>query len=78
MLELVGLLAAFIVIFALRFKGFDFALTIFIASGIVGLTAEKPYTIFIDVTLETIRDMRTWELCAAVAFITILGFVSHR
>ena len=74
MLELVGLLVAFIIIFVLRFRGFDFASSIFIASSIVGLTSGKPLSIFVDVTLETMRDVRTWELCAAVAFITILSY----
>jgi len=74
MLELVGLLAAFVVIFALRFKGFDFAATILIAAAIIGLTSGKGLGIFVDVTAETVKDPTTWELCAAVAFITVLGY----
>lgn len=74
MLELVGLLAAFVIIFALRFKGFNFAATILIAAVIIGLTSGKGLGIFVDVTGETVKDPTTWELCAAVAFITVLGY----
>ena len=74
MLELVGLLLAFVVIFALRFRNFDFAGSILIAAGIIGLTSGKPLTIFVNVLYETLADKTTWELCAAVGFITIFGY----
>lgn len=74
MLELVGLLVAFAVIFILRFRNFDFAGSILIAAGIIGLTSGKPLTIFVDVLVETVKDKQTWELCAAVGFITIFGY----
>jgi len=74
MIELLGLLAAFVVIFVLRFRNFDFAGSILIAAGIIGLTSGKPLTIFVDVLLETVKDKTTWELCAAVGFITVFGY----
>jgi len=74
MIELIGLIVAFIVIFFLRFRNFDFAASILIAAGIIGVTSGKPLTIFVDVFLETARDKATWELCAAVGFITVFGY----
>ena len=74
MLELVGLLVAFVAIFALRFRNFDFAASILIAATIIGLTAGKGPGIFVEVTSNTVMDPTTWELCAAVAFITVLGY----
>jgi integral membrane protein (TIGR00529 family) len=75
MIELIGLIVAFIVIFLLRFKNFDFAATILIAAGIIGITSGKSLTIFSDVFYVTVRDKSTWELCAAVGFITVFGYV---
>jgi integral membrane protein (TIGR00529 family) len=74
MIELLGLLLAFVVIFYLRFKEFDFAASIIIAAGIIGITSGKPLGIFIDALLETVGDKTTWELCAAVGFITVFGY----
>ena len=74
MIEQIGLLVAFFVIFLLRFRNFDFAASILIAAGIIGMTSGKPVTIFGDVFLETVRDKTTWELCAAVGLITIFGY----
>ena len=74
MIELIGLLLAFVVIFILRFRDFDFAGSILIAAGIIGITSGKPLIIFVDALMETVRDKTTWELCAAVGFITIFGY----
>jgi hypothetical protein len=74
MIELLGLLLAFIVIFYLRFKEFDFAASILIAAGIIGITSGKPLGIFVDALLDTVVDKTTWELCAAVGFITVFGY----
>ncbi len=74
MLELIGLLLAFVAIFILRFKNFDFAGSILIAAGIIGVTSGKPLTLFADVLLQTVGDRTTWELCAAVGFITVFGY----
>jgi integral membrane protein (TIGR00529 family) len=74
MIELIGLLVAFVVIFILRFRDFDFAGSILIAAGIIGVTSGKPLTIFVDALLETVKDKTTWELCAAVGFITVFGY----
>ena len=74
MLEIVGLLIAFAVIFILRFRNFDFAGSILIAASIIGVTSGKPLMIFINVLLMTVSDKTTWELCAAVGFITVFGY----
>jgi uncharacterized protein len=74
MIEIIGLLLAFIVIFILRFRDFDFAASILIAAGIIGVTSGKPLTLFIDALWKTVSDKTTWELCAAVGFITVFGY----
>jgi integral membrane protein (TIGR00529 family) len=74
MIELLGLLAAFVLIFILRFRNFDFAGSILIAAAIIGVTSGKPLTIFVDALIETVGDKTTWELCAAVGFITVFGY----
>ena len=71
---MLGLLAAFVVIFILRFRNFDFAGSILIAATIIGVTSGKPLTIFGDALIETVVDKTTWELCAAVGFITVFGY----
>ncbi len=71
---MLGLLVAFVVIFILRFRNFDFAASILIAAGIIGVTSGKPLTIFVDALIETVVDKTTWELCAAVGFITVFGY----
>jgi len=75
MLELLGLLVAFFLIFILRFRGVDFALTILSACVIIGLTCGQPLTILTDSAMKTVLDPTTWDLVAAVAFITVLGYV---
>lgn len=74
MIELVGLFAAFLLLFILRFKGIDFAISIFTACLIIGLTSGKPLILFWDAGLKTVLDSATWDLCAAVALITVLGY----
>ncbi|MCJ7574572.1 hypothetical protein MUO93_09980, partial [Candidatus Bathyarchaeota archaeon] len=64
MIELIGIVIAFVVIFVLRFKAVDFALTILVASAIIGVTSGKPFTIFWDVLVKTTSDYATWDLCA--------------
>ena len=59
MIELLGLLMAFVVIFVLRFRNFDFAASILIAAGIIGATSEKPLTLFIDAFMKTVGDKTT-------------------
>jgi hypothetical protein len=74
MIELIGLFAAFLLLFIIRFRGVDFALSILSACIIIGLTSGKPLTLFIDVGYKTVFDNSTWDLCAAVALITVLGY----
>jgi integral membrane protein (TIGR00529 family) len=74
MIELIGIVIAFVIIFVLRFKAVDFALTILVASAIIGATSGKPFTIFWDVLVRTASDYATWDLCASVALITVLSY----
>jgi len=74
MIELIGIVIAFVIIFVLRFKAVDFALTILVASAIIGVTSGKPFTIFWDVLVRTTSDYATWDLCASVALITVLSY----
>jgi integral membrane protein (TIGR00529 family) len=74
MWEIVGLIVAFALIFALRFRGVDFSVGIFAASAVILLTSGKPLGIFSDVLVQTLRDYSNWELCAAVALITVLSY----
>ncbi len=74
-MELAGLIFAFALIFILRLKDFDHALTIILACLIIGLTSGKSLAIFPKVFLVTVMDLRTWEITAAVAMITLMGYV---
>lgn len=74
-MELAGLIFAFALIFILRLKDFDHALTIIIACLVIGLTAGKSLAIFPRVLLITATDLKTWEITAAVAMITLMGYV---
>jgi integral membrane protein (TIGR00529 family) len=74
MLEVVGLIVAFAVIFLLRARDVEFYASIAVAAVIIGLTSGKPFTIIFEVLLKTVSDPATWTLCAAVALITVLGY----
>ncbi len=71
---LLGLVAAFAAIFALRARRVDFALAILAASVIIGATSGKGLGVFWDVAVGTLTDPITLELAAAVALITVLGY----
>ncbi|MDI6726706.1 MAG: DUF401 family protein [Smithellaceae bacterium] len=73
-MELAGLAIAFTLIFVLRLRDFNYAATILIACLIIGLTSGKSLNIFPDVLRMTLTDTRTWDICAAVALITLLGY----
>ncbi|MBN1683092.1 DUF401 family protein [Candidatus Bathyarchaeota archaeon] len=74
MIETLGLLTAFIIIILLRIRGVDFSLSIFLACIIIGVSSGEPLTLFIDAISKTVLDSSTWELCTAVALITVLGY----
>lgn len=74
MIEVIGLIVAFLSIFMLRARKVGFATAIFIAAVIIGLTAGKPYIIFVDVLAQTLTDPTTWTLFAAVGLISVLGY----
>jgi integral membrane protein (TIGR00529 family) len=74
LLEIIGLLAAFIGIFVLRAKNVDFYIAITVAALIIGLTSGAPVRILFDVLIQTLSAYNTWNLVSAVALITVLGY----
>ncbi len=74
MLEIIGLLAAFIGIFVLRAKNVDFYIAITLAALIIGVTSGAPIRIMFDVLIHTLSAYNTWNLVSAVALITVLGY----
>ena len=74
MIEVIGLVAAFVIIFILRARGLEFYVSITLAAIIIGLTSGKPPTIIFEVLLNTLSGIDTWTLCAAVGLITVLGY----
>ena len=74
MLEIIGLLVAFIGIFVLRAKNIDFYIAITLAALIIGLTSGDPIRILFDVLIQTLSEYNTWNLVSAVALITVLGY----
>lgn len=74
MLDVLGLLAAFVVIFILRSRNVDFGVAITVAALLIGITSGKPLSSIPGVLVETALDPITWNLCAAVGLITVLGY----
>lgn len=74
MLEIIGLIVAFVGIFILRAKNIEFYVAITVAAIIIGLTSGAPLTIFFDVLIQTLSAYNTWNLVSAVALITVLGY----
>ena len=71
---MIGLIAAFAIIFILRTMDVEFYVSITVAAIIIGLTSGKPVTILFDVLLNTVSKPDTWTLCAAVGLISVLGY----
>jgi integral membrane protein (TIGR00529 family) len=74
LLEIIGLVVAFIGIFILRAKNVEFYVAITIAAIMIGLTSGAPLTIFFDVLIKTLSAYNTWNLVSAVAMISVLGY----
>ena len=74
MLEIIGLIVAFLMIFILRAKNIEFYIAITLAAIIIGLTSGAPLAIFTDVLIQTLSAYNTWNLVSAVALITVLGY----
>ncbi|MBN2336749.1 hypothetical protein JXL21_14425, partial [Candidatus Bathyarchaeota archaeon] len=74
MIEVVGLIAAFVLIFVLRARNVEFYASITVAALVIGLTSGRPATLLFEVLMDTVMDHTTWTLCAAVALITVLGY----
>lgn len=74
MLEIIGLIVAFIGIFVLRAKNIEFYVAISFASLVIGVTSGAPLIIFYNVLVTTLSAYNTWNLVSAVALITVLGY----
>ena len=74
MLDVLGLLAAFVVIFILRSRNVNFGVAITVAALLIGVTSRNPLSSIPSVLVETALDPITWNLCAAVGLITVLGY----
>lgn len=74
MIEVIGLLVAFIGIFVLRAREVEFYVAITLAALIIGGTSGKPITILFDVLITTLSAYNTWNLVSAVVLITVLGY----
>jgi hypothetical protein len=73
LIEFIGVLASFIVIFALALKKVNLGLVLLLASLILGVTSGLPLQGFMEVTRLTFTDYTTYELILSVGFISILG-----
>jgi integral membrane protein (TIGR00529 family) len=74
MIEVAGVIAAFVTIFILRARNIQFYVAITVAAIIIGLTSGGPPTMVFEVLLKTLTESSTWTLCIAVAFISVLGY----
>jgi integral membrane protein (TIGR00529 family) len=74
MIEVLGLIIAFVLIFVLRAKNVEFYASITVAAVIIGLTSGSPIRILFDVLTKTITETDTWTLSIAVALISVLGY----
>lgn len=74
MLEIIGLIVAFIGIFILRAKNVEFYVAITLAALIIGVTSGATLNVFFEVLVKTLSAYNTWNLVSAVAFITVLGY----
>jgi len=74
MIEVAGVIAAFVTIFILRARDIQFYAAITVAAIIIGLTSGGPPALVFEVLLETLTAPSTWTLCVAVALISVLGY----
>jgi len=75
MIQLIGVVAAFALIVALRLRNVDFSLSLLTGSMLIVATSPEPLGILVDSVTTTITDPSTWNLTVAVALITVLGYV---
>jgi integral membrane protein (TIGR00529 family) len=74
LLEIIGVLVALTGIFFLRAKKIEYYIAITLAALIVGITSDAPIRIIFDVLIQTLSSYNTWNLVAAVALITVMGY----
>ncbi len=74
MLQVIGVLAAFLIIVALRLRNVDFSVSMLAGSAVIALTSGGPVEVLFEAGSRTLTDPKTLNLCAAVALITVLGY----
>ena len=75
MIDVIGVILAFIVIVLLRLRNVSFPVSILVGSSVVVATAGMPLEFFIEAAAETILDPMTHNIVSAVGLITILGYM---
>ena len=73
MLDILGVLAAFAVIVALRLRNVDFSLSILTGALIIALTSVDPLAVLVEAGQKTLTDFDTVNLTVAVVLISVLG-----
>ena len=73
MIEFIGILLAFILIFLLTAKRVNLGPTLLLASLILGLTSGLNLRGFLEVARLTVTDYTTYELLFSIGLISILG-----
>jgi integral membrane protein (TIGR00529 family) len=74
MLPLIGAVLAFVLIVVLRLRNVDFSVSILAGSLIIAVTSIGPVDVLVQAGVETVTDPTTFNLCAAVSLITVLGY----
>ena len=75
MIDVIGVILAFIVIVLLRLRNVSFPVSILVGSSVVVATAGMPLEFFIEAAAETIFDPMTHNIVSAVGLITVLGYM---
>ena len=75
MIDVIGIILAFIVIVLLRLRNISFSISILIGSAVVVATAGMPIQFFIEAAVETAVDPMTHNIVSAVGLITVLGYM---
>ena len=74
MFAVLGVLFAFVAIIVLRLKDVDFTLALVAGSVITALSSGRFLETLVEGGTHTLIDPTTFDLCTAVALITLLGY----
>lgn len=73
-MPVLGVVAAFLIIVALRLRNVDFSVSMIAGSAVIAFTSGRPAGVLFEAGSRTLTDPKTLNLCAAVALITVLGY----